>query len=315
MKYLGLGTAAIGRPLYINISQEKKEVVSLEDFKATGREILEKAYQNGIKYFDTAPGYGMAEELLLDFLQRKNDKEIEIATKWGYTYMANFNPNAIKHEEKEHSLEKLNEQWEYSQKLFPFLTTYQIHSATFETGVLENQAILNRLHELKSKYNLKIGITTTGANQVEVIKKALSVQVENQSLFDVFQVTYNILDQSVFEVMNQLEKENKRVVIKEAMANGRLFPNDKFTEYENLYEVLKKMAQKYQTGIDAIALRFCMDTMQPYSILSGASTMNYLEQNIKSEFFELDFDDINTLKEFAINPADYWKERSDLTWN
>ena len=64
---------------------------------------------------------------------------IEIATKWGYTYTANFDANATVHEVKEHSLSKLNEQWNFSKQLLPYLKVYQIHSATLETGVLENK--------------------------------------------------------------------------------------------------------------------------------------------------------------------------------
>ena len=70
-------------------------------------------------------------------------------------------------------MEKLNEQWEDSKAFLPRLKVYQIHSATLDTGVLENEAVLNRLAFLKNEYNFEIGITTTGANQVEVIKKAV----------------------------------------------------------------------------------------------------------------------------------------------
>ena len=65
-KHIGLGTAAIGRPLYINIKQDANtEPFSLSTFKEKGMEVLEDAYNKGIRYFDTSPGYGIAEELLL----------------------------------------------------------------------------------------------------------------------------------------------------------------------------------------------------------------------------------------------------------
>ncbi len=168
---IGLGTAAIGRPLYINIRKEESESISLEDFRKKGWQTLEYAYKQGVRYFDTAPGYGLAEELLIDWLIFKQDPTIEVATKWGYTYTANFDPKAMIHEVKEHSLSKLNEQWKKSQRLLPYLKIYQIHSATFESGVLKNQAVLHRLSELKEENNIKIGITTSGSNQVDVIKK------------------------------------------------------------------------------------------------------------------------------------------------
>ncbi len=312
---IGLGTAAIGRPQYINIRQEAPSKFSLDAFRSKGLLMLEEAYQQGIRYFDTAPGYGMAEQLLIDWLKTKDDPSIELATKWGYTYVANFNSNATQHEVKEHSLEKLNEQWEQSKHLLPSLTTYQIHSATFESGVLMNDPILNRLAELKEAHSLIIGISTSGNNQVEVIKKALDVEVEGKALFDAFQVTYNILDQSFAEVATQLSSNNKRIIIKEALANGRIFPNETFPSHAPLNTTLQQLAVKYNVGIDAIALRFCLDSIDPYSVLSGAANKTHLSDNLKAPLFELEEKDIAILKELAITAEQYWNERKKLSWN
>ena len=132
---LGLGTAALGRPQYINIRAETCDNSDLIEFKKHSFSVLEAAYKSGIRYFDTAPGYGLAEELVLEWLQTKNDSTIEIATKWGYTYTANFDANATVHEVKEHSIQKLNEQWSFSKQLLPYLKVYQIHSATLATKI------------------------------------------------------------------------------------------------------------------------------------------------------------------------------------
>ena len=167
--HLGLGTAAIGRPHYINIKPASpagrkepryisgQKQVDLQQFKDQGLQVLNYAYDSGVRYFDTAPGYGMAEAILIEWVHDKNDPEIEIATKWGYTYTANFEANAKQHEIKEHSIDKLIQQWEQSKNLLPYLSTYQIHSATFESGVLSNEPVLRRLAEIKEDYGLRIG--------------------------------------------------------------------------------------------------------------------------------------------------------------
>ena len=191
MKYInniGLGTAAIGRPLYINVKQDVTVAsFSLPKFKKNGLQVLEDAYNNGVRYFDTSPGYGLAERLVVEWLESKKDPSIQVSTKWGYTYVANFDPKAKQHEVKEHSVDKLNMQWEYSKMLLPYLKVYQIHSATFESGVLDNLEVLKRLHDLKNENNITIGLTTTGNNQTEVLEKGLSIQVENEALFQSFQ--------------------------------------------------------------------------------------------------------------------------------
>jgi len=312
---IGIGTAAIGRPQYINIRQETAAEFSLKVFRQKGIEILNAAYDQGIRYFDTAPGYGLAEQMLIDWAMDKENANIEIASKWGYSYVANFEPNATVHEVKEHSLEKLNEQWAISKTALPLLKIYQIHSATFETGVLENKAILGRLAELKDKHGLLMGITITGANQVEVLQKAMDIKVDGKELFNVFQGTYNIFDQSLVSVAPEVSKRNKRLVIKEALANGRVFPNTNYPLYVNAYQLLNKLAEKYGVGIDAIALRFCLDCIPIYKVLSGAANGQHLTDNLKTTDFELEEEDIEALRELAVNPEFYWNERKQLGWN
>ena len=312
---LGLGTAALGRPQYINVRQEECDNSNLSEFRKHSFSVLEDAYNSGIRYFDTAPGYGLAEELLLEWLQTKNDKTIEVATKWGYTYTANFDANAKVHEVKEHSLSKLNEQWNFSKQLLPYLKVYQIHSATLETGVLENKEVLKQLAFLKKEHNLKIGLTTTGTNQVEVIKKALDVLVDGKQVFDFFQVTYNFLDQSLKEISDELQSQDKSIVIKEALANGRIFRNKNYPHYDKMYATLESLAKKYNVGVDAISLKYCEQTIINSIVLSGASNSEQLEENLKMNSFSLSKDEIELLNSFEIDPNFYWTERKILQWN
>ena len=312
---LGLGTAALGRPQYINIRTKNIQKTDLATFRKHSFSVLEEAYALGVRYFDTAPGYGLAEALILEWLQTKNDPTIEIATKWGYTYTANFDKNAIIHEVKEHSLAKLNAQWEFSKQLLPYLKVYQIHSATIATGVLENSKVLERLASLKKEHNLKIGLTTTGTNQAEVIKKALNITVDGASLFDLFQVTYNFLDQSLLEIIEEIIHENKSIIIKEALANGRVFRNESYPYYNKMYEVLEGISKKHNVGVDAISLKYCEQTVPNSIVLSGASTNVQLKQNLQLNTFSLSHNEIELLNSFKIAPEFYWKERKQLIWN
>lgn len=312
---LGLGTAALGRPQYINVRQKNSKNSDLDTFKKHSFSVLEAAYNSGIRYFDTAPCYGLAEELVLKWLRTKDNKSIEIATKWGYTYTANFNENATVHEVKEHSVSKLTEQWNFSRQLLPYLKVYQIHSATLETGVLENTEVLERLAFLKREHNLKIGLTTTGTNQVEVIKKALAVLVDGEQLFDLFQVTYNFLDQSLLAISKELISQNKSIVIKEALANGRVFRNKNYPQYNKMYATLEDLAQKHNVGVDAISLKYCEQTIPKSVILSGASATSQLKENLKINSFSLSSNEIEILNSFKVTPEFYWSERKQLQWN
>jgi aryl-alcohol dehydrogenase-like predicted oxidoreductase len=168
---------------------------------------------------------------------------------------------------------------------------------------------------LKNEFNIQIGITTTGSNQTEVIKQALDVAVNHKQLFDAFQVTYNILDQSLNTIKTDLNSQNKTIIIKEALANGRLLKNQNFPHYTDLYNVLEQLAYKYQVGIDAIALRFCEQTVKDSVVLSGASNIQHLQANLKAKAFKLSNSDIEDLKDFKIKSTNYWSERKQLDWN
>ena len=315
MENIGLGTAAIGRPIYINIRHEKPRVdLSLEEFRKKGVRILDDAYDKGVRFFDASPGYGLAESLLIEWLRQKNDPDIIVATKWGLSYVANFDINAAVHEIKEHSLERLNAQWEFSRKLLPNLKIYQIHSATLDTGVLDNKAVLQRLHQIKKDYNIIIGITTTGVNQVEVLKKAVDIELENEPLFSSFQSTYNIMDQSILQLKEFFLNANRQLIIKESLANGRLIPNTSFKEHNGLYKYITKLADKYNVGADAIAIRFCIDSFPEAVTLSGASSANQLQSNLAAKTFKLQKEEMELLSSYKIDPVIYWGERKQLSW-
>lgn len=312
---IGLGTAAIGRPQYININQGDKEPFSLSVFRQKGIKMLDYAYDSGIRYYDTAPGYGLAEQLLIDWAKEKNDPSITVATKWGYTYVASFDPKAKVHEVKEHSLNKLNEQWEASKQLLPFLRYYQIHSATFESGVLENDAVLERLFQLKEESNIKVGLTTTGSNQAEVLQKGIDVHYKGNQLFEVFQCTYNVLDQSIYKLGRQIISDRKQLVLKEVLANGRLFPNAAYPGYQHLYKKLEVLSKKYEVGVDSINLQFCLAKLAGAIVLSGANKPEYLALNLRAMEFQLSPQEIDEITQFKTAPKLYWEERKQLTWN
>ena len=313
---LGLGLAALGRPEYINIGTASQDDKTETVMKQIAYNVLDEAYYGGIRYFDTAPSYGKGEEFLSQWNSERAHKDVILGTKWGYTYVADWKIGYEgMHEIKEHSISKLKEQWEISKKLLPHLNNYQIHSATLESGVLINEEVLNYLALLKEEYDICIGITTSGADQPEILEKASSIRLNGNPLFDSFQVTYNVLEYSTHRVLQQLIAKGKRVIIKEALANGRLLPNKEYQHYRDLYSVLTILSDKYQVGADAIALRFCMDNLHPEFVLSGASSVNYLQDNLKVHDFTLHSEDIELLKLHTVPSLDYWSERGKLKWN
>lgn len=313
---MGLGLAALGRPEYINVNNSEVDDKSEEAFKNNAFEVLDQAYKLGVRYFDTAPSYGKGETFLDEWNLKRSYKDVVLGTKWGYTYMADWELGyAGKHEIKEHSLSKLIEQWQVSKTLLPQLKYYQIHSATLESGVLLNSDVLVKLSELKREFGLKIGLTSSGINQSEVLKTALNIKIDGFELFDSFQVTYNIFEQSAFDILKEVIQNQKTVIIKEALANGRVFRNENYPHYLDLYELLKILSKKYNVGVDAIALRYVMDSIEPSIVLSGASATSQLAANLKAYTFKLSEEEIALLNEHKVAVSEYWEERAELDWH
>ena len=126
MSKIGLGLAALGRPEYINIRSEASIDQSITAFEKNTFKVLDLAYKLGVRHFDTAPSYGKGEAFLLHWNQLHHHPDTKLSTKWGYTYVADWELGYQgAHEIKEHSLKKLKEQWKVSKQLLPAL---KIHS-------------------------------------------------------------------------------------------------------------------------------------------------------------------------------------------
>lgn len=313
---IGLGLAALGRPEYINLRQVIDDDKSQEYYRNNANQMLDFAYEQGVRHFDTAPSYGKGELFLQQWYGQNSYKDLMFSTKWGYTYVANWDLGYKEpHEIKEHSLKKLQAQWTVSKHLLPALKIYQIHSATFESGVLENSQVLDELFRIKKETGLKMGISTSGDRQPELLEFASRIRIENELLFDSFQVTFNILETSTNIALKKLIEGGRTVIVKEALANGRMFRNDHYKHYEELYTCLERLSEKYQVSVDAIALRFIIDYLQPEVVLSGASNVKQLTENLKALNFELNHQELASLKKFAVDSKSYWNERKHLQWN
>jgi aryl-alcohol dehydrogenase-like predicted oxidoreductase len=301
---LGLGLAALGRPGYINLGHGN-DLGPHKDPATLQREahaVLDAAYDGGIRYFDAARSYGRAEEFLASWLEQRGltPDDVTVGSKWGYTYTADWRVDAEVHEVKDLSLATLRRQLAESRALLgPYLRLYQIHSATLESGVMRDRALLDELARMRET-GLKIGLTATGPRQRETIEKALEV-----GGFDTIQATWNLLERSAAPGLEAARAAGLCVIVKEALANGRL------TARGNVAS-LPDLAERAGTAPDAFALAAALS--QPWAdiVLSGATTVAQLRSNLAA--LEVDVNP-GIGAQLAEDPKLYWKERAALPWN
>lgn len=316
---IGLGMAALGRPGYINLghAEDLAQNYEIEEMRRRSFDVLDLAYQEGIRYFDAARSYGRAESFLGSWLESRSlGDEVTVGSKWGYTYTANWQVKAEKHEVKEHSLEVLQRQWqETRQNLGDYLNLYQIHSATLKSGVLENREVLEELHRLKTEYGIAIGFSASGENQPQIIRKALEVEFDGALLFESVQATWNILEPSAGEALKEAGDAGLGVIVKEALANGRLTDKNQNPQFAEKREKLKRFADMFGVSIDALAIGAARS--QPWSsvILSGAARTDHLKSNMAAKELRLDPTTLKELEELKEHTEQYWAARDALEWN
>jgi aryl-alcohol dehydrogenase-like predicted oxidoreductase len=316
---LGLGLAALGRPGYMNLghAEDLEHNYAVGAMQTHTAAVLDVAWQAGVRYFDAARSYGRAEEFLAHWLADRHiaPESITIGSKWGYIYTAGWQADAEKHEIKSHTLDNLTRQLAESQDLLgDQLDLYQIHSATLESGVLDNGPVLEALARLRQS-GVRIGLSVSGPRQAETILRALHVRIGGEQLFDCVQATWNVLERSARVALALAHLRGVGVIIKEGLANGRLTERNTDPNFAARRRVLEKLAHARSVTADAVALACVL--AQPWAdvVLSGAATAEQLTSNLAALSITWDPDLEWRLATFTERPEDYWQTRSKLPWS
>ncbi len=269
--------------------------------------MLDVAHAAGVRYFDAARSYGRAEEFLASWLAERGigPGEVTVGSKWGYEYTGGWRVDAEKHEVKDLSVSALRRQLDETRGVLgEHLDLYQIHSATLESGVLEDDAVLGELEGLKET-GVAVGVSVTGPRQAETIARALETGV-----FDTVQATWNLLERSASDALARAHEAGLGVIVKEALANGRLAAREGGAD-----ERLLATARERGQTPDALALSAAL--AQPWAdvVLSGAATVEALHSNLTAlEGPPYDEDTDRRLLPLTEDPEHYWAQRSNLAW-
>jgi aryl-alcohol dehydrogenase-like predicted oxidoreductase len=311
---IGLGLAAVGRPAYLGFGRadDLGDDRSVEFMQERTHELLDAAYGAGVRYVDTARSYGFAERFFSSWLaERKRPPGDPVAgSKWGYTYVADWSTAAGVHEVKDHSIGALRRQYAESRsELGDHLLLYQIHSATLETGVLDDDAVLAELARLKEQ-GLAIGLSVSGPNQPEVIRRSLDVRVDGEPVFQTVQATWNLLERAAGSALAEAHEAGYGVIVKEALANGRLTSRGELAA-----GVLGEIAAGHGVNVDAVAIAAVLANESVDVVLSGAVTVDQLSSNIEALSVDLSATDIDALAALSEPSTYYWSLRQSSAWS
>lgn len=315
-----LGLAALGRPGYINLGHgDDLPATDVDTMRDHAHAMMDTAWDAGIRHFDAARSYGRAEDFLGSWLKSRTipPDSVAVSSKWGYEYTANWQVTVDgPHEIKEHSLPMLQKQWgETRSHIGGWLDLYQIHSATLQTGVLENTTVLGELARLKHDHGVAVGLSLSGTEQAKTLDKAMTVEVDGVPLFSSVQATFNLLERSAASTLKAAHESGYTVIVKEAVANGRLTPANTGAAFADQMVILQSQAERLETSVDALALAYVL--AQPWAdvVLIGAARSDHLMSNLKALQITWDDEAEATLSALAEEPNQYWSTRSNLAWN
>jgi aryl-alcohol dehydrogenase-like predicted oxidoreductase len=312
---VGLGLAALGRPAYIDLGRDADLGADrgVEALERRCHQVLDAAWSSGVRYLDAARSYGRSEAFLGSWLRSRqlDPSEVTVGSKWGYSYVGDWRMDADTHEVKDHSLAALTRQAAESKALLgDHLDLYQVHSATLDSGILEDRSVLDELARLRDQ-GVVIGLSSSGPAQADTIRRALEITTAGAAPFACVQATWNLLEPSAGPALAEAGAAGWGVIVKEAVANGRLTPHG----HGPSTEVLARIAARHGVGVDAVALAAVLANPWVSVVLSGAVTPAQLESNLAALQVDLDAADLEQLATLAEPPERYWKERAALSWS
>lgn len=254
-----------------------------------GVALVQAAYQQGINFFDTAPGYsnGLSEKILGEALKDVRES-VFINTKFGHNHLnqSDFREEAIERSLNE-SLERLQT---------TYLDSMILHNPPRE--ILEGKT---RHHQefTRLKVTGKIrgyGVSIDSLDELDLVLKHLDV--------DVIEILFNINHQDPKALFDQVKAKGilllAKVPLDSGWLSGKYNANSQFSGIRSRWdrEVITKRAMivdrikaiVHDDDLVKYALGFILSFEAITTVIPGIKDQNQLKANIQTAEFELSAD-------------------------
>lgn len=262
---LVLGTVQFGLDYGINNPNGKPT-------RKKSLEMLNFAYEKGIRIFDTAYAYGEAEEILGEFSQSRNlGEKIKIITK--------VKPNIISESESQGTIydiiaENLKKSLERLKR--NYVDGYLFHTPAY----IRNKKLVDSLSKLKEQGLVKnIGVS--------IYEEKDAIYAAKLDEVDYIQVPYNIFDQRLnrtdfFQLAN---KNSKTVFGRSAFLQGLFFmAEEKIPSYlqsaKVYFKELDEIIVKHNLSRQQAALLFSLKNKNINYVVFGVDNIRQLKEDI-----------------------------------
>jgi aryl-alcohol dehydrogenase-like predicted oxidoreductase len=288
---LVLGTVQMG--LDYGINNPSGKIQQKDSF-----EILSYAYEAGIRFLDTAAGYGESHKVIGSFHKENPDQLFNIITKIP------------------HHLDKVNLSDTIAKYLME-LNVNQIDILLFHSfeHYEQNPSIKYLLEKLQAEGAIrKMGVSIYTNEQFKVVMQDESVNV--------IQLPYNVLDNKSIkgELLNEAKERGKEIHSRSAFLQGLFFKdyNDNNPIVAYLKDSLKKiqaLSVEYGITLETLLLNYCLINNNIDKVLIGVDSIEQLNSNLNVFEISLPESLVHTIDAIIINDLDYlnpslWKTLS-----
>ncbi len=278
-----LGTVQFGLSYGINNLKGKPE-------KEIAFQILSYAYENGVRYLDTAELYGNAHDLIGEFHKTNPNKKFDIITKFPHEF--------------DDSLEgKIN-------TYLKQLNVDNLHAVLFHSfeSYVKNKSQLNK--KIKSITNVGVSVYTN--EQIN--------EVINDPDISIIQLPFNVFDNINLrgDVLIKAKAKNKTVHTRSAFLQGLFFMekdsrNVIKSRLKKELDLLLNISLKHSIPIVELTLNYCLNQQNIDGVLIGVDSLEQLKENISFSEKKNSIQYINDINKIRIdniellNPS-MWKQ-------
>lgn len=249
--------------------------------------LVKEAINQGINFFDTAPGYasGMSESIIGMAVQDCRE-QVVINSKFGHTAdgETDFSVFSLRKQVTE-SLERLQTD---------YLDSLLIHNPGFD--ILEGKTLhIQELKKLKKEGLIKAyGVSIDTLEEFDTVLEYLEV--------DVIEVVFNIFFQDVAKSFKKAKEKKISIIAKVPLDSGWLTGKyDEFSEFEGIRmrwddetiqrraELVRKLKSITQSDdLTKYAIAFVLSYPEVTVVIPGVKTEEQLHDHIRNADFKLD---------------------------
>lgn len=227
-------------------------------------EILEYAYENGVRTLDTAEVYGTAHQVIGEYHKLHPNKQFNIITKL---------PKNILIESVKGKIEQYLNDLRIS-------SIHVLMCHDFETYRQDHEFAPNMLASVKSDFVKKIGVSVYTNAQIADL-------LSDEKKVDVVQLPYNLLDNKIQRghMLGQMKILGVAAHTRSPFLQGMFFLDDCSSnhayEYLSSYiDELKRIAKSAGVSMQTLALQYSYLNKLSESVIIGVDSLDQLKMNL-----------------------------------